>query len=165
MNIILIAAIANKGVIGKKGKIPWYLKEDLQHFKNLTTGSTVIMGRKTYESIGKPLPNRINIVLTRNPKNISNIKEVTSIRGALKASLKIKKDVYIIGGEFIYREFLPMAGKMYLTEINLDIKGGDVFFPCWLKEEWREISRSSKKDVDQNINYSFVEYERKELNS
>ena len=95
MNIILIAAIANKRVIGKKGKIPWYLKEDLRHFKKLTSGSAVIMGRKTYESIGKPLPNRINIVLTRNPKNFSNIKEVTSTQEALKVALKTNKDIYI----------------------------------------------------------------------
>ena len=165
MNIILIAAIANKRVIGKKGKIPWYLKEDLRHFKNLTSGSAVIMGRKTYESIGKPLPNRINIVLTRNPKNFSNIKEVTSTQEALKVALKTNKDIYIIGGEFVYKEFFPMAEKMYLTEINRNIKGGDVFFPCWSKKEWKEISRSSKKDVEKNISYSFVEYERKELNS
>lgn len=161
MNIILIAAIANKGVIGKEGKIPWYLKEDLQHFKNLTTGSIVIMGRKTYESIGKPLPNRNNIVLTRNPKNIKNIIEVTDTQEALNTALKINKDIYVIGGEFIYREFLPMAVKMYLTEIDLDVKGGDVFFPYWSKKEWKEISRFSKKDIDQNISYSFVEYERK----
>tara|TARA_B100000029_G_scaffold483487_1_gene534692 strand:+ start:662 stop:1147 length:486 start_codon:yes stop_codon:yes gene_type:complete len=161
MNIILIAAIANNGVIGKEGKIPWYLKEDLQHFKNLTTGSIVIMGRKTYESIGKPLPNRNNIVLTRNPKNIKNIIEVTDTQEALNTALKINKDIYVIGGEFIYREFLPMAVKMYLTEIDLDVKGGDVFFPYWSKKEWEEISRFSKKDIDQNISYSFVEYERK----
>ena len=109
MNIILIAALANNRVIGKEGKIPWNLKEDLARFKKLTSNSVVIMGRKTYESIGKPLSNRINLVMTRNAKEIKGLKVVPNSQVALEVASTYSKDIFIIGGENIYREFLPFS--------------------------------------------------------
>ena len=159
MNIALVAAVAKNRVIGRQGKIPWHIKDDLLHFKNLTTASAVIMGRKTYESIGKPLPNRTNIVMTRRPGRLKDIREVYSKNQALAVALEFSKDIYIIGGENIYREFLPLAKKMFLTEIALEVSG-DTYFPEWVKKEWIEVSRINKEDQSQDIKYSFVEYKR-----
>ena len=159
MNIALVAAVAKNRVIGRQGKIPWHIKDDLLHFKNLTTESAVIMGRKTYESIGKPLPNRTNIVMTRRPGRLKDIREVYSKNQALAVALEFSKDIYIIGGENIYREFLPLAKKMFLTEIALEVSG-DTHFPEWAKKEWIEVSRINKEDQSQDIKYSFVEYKR-----
>ena len=160
MKISLIAAFAEEGVIGKDGKIPWTLKEDLKHFKNKTEGCSVVMGRKTYESIGRPLPNRLNIVMTRNPKRQEGIKEVSNTKDALKVASSYSDEIFIIGGEKIYEEFLPLATKMYLTKIDIKVNG-DTFFPSWNKNEWKELSKQDKKDVDQGIEYWFLEYERK----
>ena len=159
MNIVLIAAVAKNRVIGRQGKIPWHIKDDLLHFKNLTTASAVIMGRKTYESIGKPLPNRTNIVMTKRPGRLKDIREVYNKNQALAVALEFSKDIYIIGGENIYREFLPLAKKMFLTEIALEVSG-DTHFPEWAKKEWIEVSRINKEDQSQDIKYSFVEYKR-----
>ena len=160
MKISLIAAFAEEGVIGKDGKIPWTLKEDLKHFRNKTEGCSVVMGRKTYESIGRPLPNRLNIVMTRNPKRQEGIKEVNNTKDALKVASSYSDEIFIIGGEKIYEEFLPLATKMYLTKIDIKVNG-DTFFPSWNKNEWKELSKQDKKDVDQGIEYWFLEYERK----
>ena len=160
MKISLIAAFAEEGVIGKDGKIPWTLKEDLKHFRNKTEGCSVVMGRKTYESIGRPLPNRLNIVMTRNPKRQEGIKEVSNTKDALKVASSYSDEIFIIGGEKIYKEFLPLATKMYLTKIDIKVNG-DTFFPSWNKNEWKELSKQDKKDVDQGIEYWFLEYERK----
>ena len=160
MKISLIAAFAEEGVIGKDGKIPWTLKEDLKHFRNKTEGSSVVMGRKTYESIGRPLPNRLNIVMTRSPKKLGGVKEVSNRKEALEIASSYSNEVFIIGGEKIYEEFLPMATKMYLTKIDIKVKG-DSFFPKWSLNDWKELSRRDKKDLDQNIEYCFLEYKRK----
>jgi len=160
LKISLIAAFAEEGVIGKDGKIPWTLKEDLKHFRNKTEGCSVVMGRKTYESIGRPLPNRLNIVMTRNPKRQEGIKEVSNTKDALKVASSYSDEIFIIGGEKIYEEFLPLATKMYLTKIDIKVNG-DTFFPSWNKNEWKELSKQDKKDVDQGIEYWFLEYERK----
>ena len=160
MKISLIAAFAEEGVIGKDGKITWTLKEDLKHFRNKTEGCSVVMGRKTYESIGRPLPNRLNIVMTRNPKRQEGIKEVSNTKDALKVASSYSDEIFIIGGEKIYEEFLPLATKMYLTKIDIKVNG-DTFFPSWNKNERKELSKQDKKDVDQGIEYWFLEYERK----
>lgn len=159
MNIVLVAAVAKNRVIGRQGKIPWHIKDDLLHFKKLTTESAVIMGRKTYESIGKPLPNRTNIVMTRRPRRLKDVREVYNKNQALAVALEFSKDIYIIGGENIYRDFLPLAKKMFLTEIALEVSG-DTHFPEWPKKEWVEVSRINKEDQSQDIKYSFVEYKR-----
>ena len=160
MKISLIAAFAEERVIGKDGKIPWTLKEDLKHFRNQTEGCSVVMGRKTYESIGRPLPNRLNIVMTKNPKMLEGVKEVSNRKEALEIASTYSNEVFIIGGEKIYEEFLPMATKMYLTKIDIKVKG-DSFFPKWSLNDWKELSRNDKKDLDQNIKYCFLEYKRK----
>ena len=160
MKISLIAAFAEEGVIGKDGKIPWTLKEDLKHFRNKTEGCSVVMGRKTYESIGRPLPNRLNIVMTKNPKGLAEVKEVNNRKEALEKASSYSDEIFIIGGEKIYKEFLPLATKMYLTKIDIKVNG-DTFFPSWNKNEWKELSKQDKKDVDQGIEYWFLEYERK----
>ena len=161
MKISLIAAFTEKRVIGKDGKIPWTLKEDLQHFRNKTEGCSVVMGRKTYQSIGKPLPNRLNIVMTRSPKSLEGVKEVTNKEEALKFASSYSDEVFIIGGEKIYEEFLPMATNMFLTKIDIKTKG-DTFFPKWNSSDWVELSKQDRKDRDQNIKYCFVEYKRKQ---
>ena len=160
MKISLIAAFAEERVIGKEGKIPWTLKEDLKHFRNKTEGCSVVMGRKTYESIGRPLPNRLNIVMTKNPKKLKGVKEVTNTEEALEIASSYSEEVFIIGGEKIYEEFLPMATKMYLTKIDIKVKG-DAFFPNWNLNDWKEFSKLDKKDLDQDIKYCFLEYRRK----
>ena len=160
MKISLIAAFAEEGVIGKDGKIPWTLKEDLKHFRNQTEGCSVVMGRKTYESIGRPLPNRLNIVMTKNPKKLEGVKEVSNRKEALEIASSYSDEVFIIGGEKVYEEFLPFATKMYLTKIDIKVKG-DTFFPNWNLSEWKELSRQDKRDLDQDIKYCFLEYKRK----
>ena len=121
MEIILIAAVSKDKVIGKQGGIPWKIKEDLSFFKEKTLNSPIIMGRATYESIGRPLPNRLNIVMTRSAINTEGVTEVTSVEKAIEAA-SINRDsskVYIIGGENIYKEFLPIAHRMIITEVDL----------------------------------------------
>ena len=160
MKISLIAAFTEEGVIGKDGKIPWTLKEDLKHFRNKTEGSSVVMGRKTYESIGRPFPNTLNIVMTKNPKMLEGVKEVSNRKEALEIASSYSNEVFIIGGEKIYEEFLPLATKMYLTKIDIKTKG-DAFFPKWNVNDLEELSRQDKEDLNQNIKYCFLEYKRK----
>jgi len=159
LKISLIAAFAKERVIGKDGKIPWSLKEDLKHFRNKTEGCSVVMGRKTYESIGRPLSNRLNIVMTRTPKKIKGVTEVINKERAMEIASAFSEEIFIIGGERVYEEFLPLASKMYLTEINVKVKG-DAFFPNWNLNDWNELSRKDCKDLNQNIEYSFLEYVR-----
>lgn len=160
MEIILIAAVSKDKVIGKQGGIPWKIKEDLSFFKEKTLNSPIIMGRATYESIGRPLPNRLNIVMTRSVKNTEGVTEVTSADKAIEAA-SINRDsskVYIIGGENIYKEFLPIAHRMIITEVDLYIKDGDTFFPEWNISEWKEQSRDQREE--NGTRFSFVEYTR-----
>jgi len=158
MEIILIAAVSKNKVIGKQGGIPWKIKEDLSFFKEKTLNSPIIMGRATYNSIGKPLPNRLNIVMTRSAKNTEGVIEVTSVETAIEAASTNKNSsrVYVIGGENIYKEFIPIAHKMIITEVNLHIEDGDAFFPEWNISEWKEQSRDQREE--NGIEFSFVEY-------
>ena len=158
MEIILIAAVSKNKVIGKQGGIPWKIKEDLSFFKEKTLNSPIIMGRATYNSIGRPLPNRLNIVMTRSAKNTEGVIEVTSVETAIEAASinKNSSRVYIIGGENIYKEFIPIAHKMIITEVNLHIEDGDAFFPEWNISEWKEQSRDQREE--NGIEFSFVEY-------
>lgn len=160
MEIILIAAVSKDKVIGKQGGIPWKIKEDLSFFKKKTLNSPIIMGRATYNSIGRPLPNRLNIVMTRSAKNTEGVTEVTSVEKAIEAA-SINRDssrVYIIGGQNIYKEFLPIAHRMIITEVDLYIKDGDTFFPEWNISEWKEQSRDQREE--NGTRFSFVEYTR-----
>lgn len=162
--ISLIVAIAHDNVIGRSNDLPWYLPADLKHFKDITTGHTVIMGRNTYESIaarlGGPLPNRHNVIVTRNQDLV--------VPGATVAhSLEIALDenengeVFVIGGAEIYAQSFLHADKLYITEVDADIVGGDTFFPAIDPTIWRETSRESHAQDDRNeFDYAFVTYER-----
>jgi dihydrofolate reductase len=154
---IIIAAVAENRVIGKDGDIPWDIPEDLQHFKQKTTGHTVIMGRKTFQSLPdsfKPLPDRQNIVLTRSdfePENESVI-VANSLRDAWQKAENDK--VFIIGGAGIYKQTIEEADKMILTEIHEEHEG-DTYFPEFSQKNWKEQKRNQKN------NFDFVKYQKK----
>ena len=133
--IRIIVACAENRVIGKNGEIPWYLPEDLKHFKELTMNHTVIMGRKTFESIGKALPGRRNIVLSRSVKKIDGCEVVNSFQKALETATG---EIYIIGGESLYKEALPIADVLEITEVHLK-PDGDTFFPKVEPESFRLV--------------------------
>ncbi len=155
--ISIIVAYANGRVIGRQGKIPWHLPDDLQHFKRITSGHTVVMGRKTYESIGHPLPQRRNIVLTHSDEiDIPGFEVVHS-----KEEVLALGDVFIVGGASLYRQFLEVAERLYITEVELDIKG-DAFFPTWSSDDFTLISsRAGVLDEKNSAPHTFLLYERK----
>lgn len=158
--VSLISAVADNGVIGKRNALPWYLPADLKHFKDVTMGKPIIMGRTTYESIGRPLPGRINIVLSsRTGFTAPGCEVVHTVAEALRA-VQGATEVMVIGGGAIYKEFLPLAEKMYLTEVHREIEG-DIYFPDFNKTEWREISRQDFGSDGKNpCAYSFTTLER-----
>ncbi|MBI2653965.1 type 3 dihydrofolate reductase [Candidatus Woesearchaeota archaeon] len=158
MIISLIAAMGRNKVIGKDNSLPWKLPEDMKRFKELTTGKPVVMGRKTFESIGKPLPNRKNIILTRDKNyKADGCIVVHSVNGALNAA-KGSNEVMIIGGANIYGQFLPIANKMHLTLIDADFEG-DAYFPEYDKNEWKEMKREEHKS--DKYGFVFVEMNRR----
>ncbi len=156
--ISLIVAMANNRVIGKNNQMPWHLPADLQHFKTITLGKPIIMGRKTYESIGRPLPGRKNIVISHNSNyKLDGCETVTSLEKALKLVNNVE-EVMIIGGGFLYAQTLHHANKLYLTFIDLDIDG-DTIFPDFEKLNIKEVKRDKYLKDEKNIyNYEFVEY-------
>jgi len=156
MEIILIAAVDQNLAIGKDGGIPWDIKEDLKFFKEKTQNSAIIMGRATFDSIGRPLPNRKNIVMTRSPQDREGVTEVTSVEDAIDEAKIFSQTINIIGGEYIYKEFLPIATKLIITEVGLNINSPDAYFPEWSTEEWKEVSRTDSSE--NGIKFSFVEY-------
>jgi dihydrofolate reductase len=157
--ISIIVAYAHGRVIGREGRIPWHLPDDLQHFKHITTGHTVVMGRKTYESIRHPLSERRNIVLTHNDEPAgAGIEVVHSKEDVLALG-----DVFIIGGASLYRQFLQFAGRLYITEIELDVEG-DAFFPKWRPDDFTLISsREGVLNKKNTIPHTFLLYERKKI--
>lgn len=160
MTISLIAAIAQNRVIGKNNTLPWHLPADMKHFRDLTRGKPVVMGSKTFESIGKALPNRINIVLSSDfAYKAEDSIVVHSIEEALQAA-SYAEEVMIIGGASIYAQFLPRANRMYLTIIHADVEG-DAFFPEYDEKEWKEVfTEDHEKDADNSYIYSFIILER-----
>ncbi|WP_019122132.1 dihydrofolate reductase [Brevibacillus massiliensis] len=156
--ISLIAAYANGRVLGKDGKMPWHLPGELQYFKQVTSGHTVVMGRKTFESIGRPLPNRRNVVLTRRHDFAAPGVEVAhSKREVLELG-----DVMIIGGAELYALFIDDADRLYLTEIELDTDG-DAFFPEWDRDQFTLVSATPGKVDEKNpLPHTFYVYERKQ---
>lgn len=165
--IHLIAALSANRVIGKQGQIPWHLPNDLAHFKALTLKQTVIMGRKTLESIGKPLPNRHNIILSRSPDfNFPNVEITRDFNSALSLALSLGTDIFIIGGESLYRSGLAVASRMYLTCVDTMIDGGDAFFPKYSDKDWKEISKEThQRDERHAFDYSFIVLERRSCES
>lgn len=160
-----IAAMAENRTIGFKNSLPWHLPADLKHFKTLTHEHPILMGRKTFESIGKPLPNRTNIILTRDPTyQAAGCIVVTSLELAIQEALNshhnTNNEIFIIGGEEIYRQLLPHVQQLYLTIVHHEFEG-DAFFPALNNNEWHEISRETHHaDEHHAYNYSFLTLER-----
>lgn len=162
MKISLIAAMANNRVIGLDNKMPWHLPADLKHFKAVTLGKPVIMGRLTYESIGKALPGRENIVIsTQCNYQLVDACVVPSCDDALAVAEKTADEVMIIGGGKIYAEFIGQASYLYLTLIDIDVEG-DTQFPDWESQgDWRQIKYEAQQPNDKNpYHYAFVTLER-----
>ena len=159
--ISLIAALGNNRVIGWHNQLPWHLPADLRHFKDLTLGKPVLMGRKTHESIGRPLPERLNLVVTRDDNfTVSGCQIFHSIPAAL-AHVANEPEIMVIGGAEIFAACLPQAHTLYLTSIRHDF-AGDSFFPTWDAEAWQEVERLDCKPDEKNpYDYSFVTLKRK----
>ena len=153
----MIAAMANNRVIGLDNKMPWHLPADLQHFKKVTTGKPVIMGRKTFESIGRPLPGRRNIIITRNSEYTAQGIEVVTTPDTALELVTTAEEVMIIGGGNIYEQFLPKAERLYLTFIDLDVKG-DTQFPDYNKvANWYVKEEQENHPDDKSLSsYKFV---------
>jgi len=160
MIISIIAAVADNMLIGKDNKLPWNLPADLEYFKRNTLGKPVIMGAKTFESIGKPLPNRKNIILSLDENyKAEGCIVVTSIEKALK-EVGDDEEVMIAGGASIYKQFLPLANRLYLTFIHHKFEG-DAYFPEINFDQWKELSRKDNKPDERNLySYSFVIFEK-----
>lgn len=156
MNISIIAAMDTNRVIGNENQLPWHLPADLRHFKEMTIGKPVVMGRKTYESIGKALPERHNIVISgQTDLQLEDCDVVTSLEAAL-ATAGSAEEIMIIGGASIYEQALKYADTMYITFVDTEANG-DTFFPKWDKESWQEISREKHPADEKNrFSYSFV---------
>ncbi len=157
--IYLAAAVAANGIIGANGRLPWHLPEDLKHFKQLTLGHPVIMGRKTWESLnGKALPGRDNIVVTRRPGYAA---PGAAVAGSLEGAIALcagEPIAFVIGGEGLFRECLPIADGLVLTEIRRDFEG-DTRFPDWDRSQWKESQREAHTAAD-GMRFDFVLYER-----
>ncbi len=153
----LIAAMAKGRVIGRDNTLPWQLPEDLKHFKTTTLGKPVIMGRKTWESLGRPLPGRRNIVISRNADYSPTGGELAPSLQAAIAMAAEADEIFVIGGADIYRQALPLAQRLYLTEIALDV-AGDAHFPEFALADWSEISRETHTSTS-GIAYAFVLYQ------
>ncbi|MFO7582736.1 type 3 dihydrofolate reductase [Guyparkeria sp.] len=164
MRVSLIAAMARNQVIGRNNQLPWRLPADLKHFKQVTMGKPLIMGRRTYESIGRPLPGRANIVVTRDEDfTADGVIIVHSLNDALdeaEAHLDEDREVMVMGGADIYYQFLPRADRMYLTLVELEV-AGDAHFPAYVPDEW-ELVEATRHDADDKnpYNYQFLTFDR-----
>jgi dihydrofolate reductase len=166
MKLSLIVAATTNNVIGRNNELPWHLPQDLKYFKSVTLGKPVIMGRKTFESIGKPLPGRTNIVVTRQKDwKFSGVLVAESIEEALEVGQQFRneqqnlaEEVMVIGGAEIYRHALPLATKIYLTRINVQVNG-DAYFPELPPSEWKLVSEVPG-DLDASMPHKFLVLER-----
>lgn len=157
--IVLIVATARNRVIGKNGKMPWHLSADLKRFKTLTMGHPIIMGRKTFESIGRTLPGRRNIVISRDAElSIEGAETATSFQSAISLCANAD-EVFVIGGQQIYLAALPFADRIELTEVDLDVDG-DVWFPEIDHHYWHESGRESHREETSGMDYCFVTLHR-----
>ena len=166
IQLAAIVAAAENGVIGRNNALPWHLSEDLKYFKRVTLGKPIVMGRKTFESIGRPLPGRTNIVITRNHAyRHEGVKVVSTLDEALSLAADIAlidgvEELLVIGGAEIYRESIPRADRLYLTEVHAAVQGDALLPPIdWSK--WREVARERHRAQPPNpYDYSFVVYDR-----
>jgi dihydrofolate reductase len=159
--VTIIAAIAENNALGKDNQLIWHLPADLKRFKKTTLNHVVIMGRKTFESLGKPLPNRSNILITRDKNyKAEGCVVVNSLKEALKVALKSDENPFILGGAAIYTQAMPFADKLDITFVHHQFDA-DVFFPEIDKTIWKETSRENfKADENNKYDYSFVIFER-----
>lgn len=158
MKISIVVAVSENNVIGKQGQIPWYSSEDLKHFKSLTTGHHILMGRKTHESIGRPLPDRTNLILTKDEKfKPEGCFVFEELGEAIRfASERKEEELFIVGGEQIYKLTLPMAERIYLTQVKR-VFDGDAHFPEIDEEKWQELSREEHLDLEPPLVFRTLE--------
>lgn len=161
--IVMVVAMDNNRCIGRKGQVPWRLKRDMKHFRAVTSAKTVVMGRKTWDSIPerfRPLPNRRNVILTRNPYYHAEGAEV--MHSLEEVMDKVSEDLYVIGGGEIYDAFMPVADKLVITCVHAEIEGGDAFFPSMPSEQWtsKELHFVHLADENNEHDFEVVSYER-----
>ncbi len=158
--ISVIAALAKNRVIGIENRLPWRLPEDLAHFKALTFNHPILMGRKTFESLGRPLPGRTNIVITRNP---GYRKDGCLVAASIPAAIALCEDadeIFFIGGAELYAQAIPLADRLYLTEVDIEAEG-DAWFPEYDRSAFREVSRETRTgEKGDALRFGFVVYER-----
>ncbi len=163
MKISLIVAVARNQVIGLDNRMPWHLSADLKKFKEITMGSPILMGRKTFESIGKPLPGRRNIIISRNESYQQEGCEVFNDLNAAIESCKNNEELFVIGGAKLYKTMLPHANYLYLTEIHKEFVG-DTRFPEYDSRNWLEIERQEvDNDPTVDFSYSFVKLQKNDV--
>jgi dihydrofolate reductase len=155
----MIVARSRNHVIGRDNQMPWKISADLQFFKRVTMGHPVIMGRKTWESIGRPLPGRRNIVVSRNTAYEASGGELVGSLDEALSSLSEFPRVFVIGGEQLFTQAFPKADRLYITEIDMNIDGGDTFFKVPNPSDWKEVERTPGSEGD--ITFSFITLERK----
>ena len=151
--VSVIVAVAENGVIGDKNSLLWHISEDLRNFKRITSGHPVVMGRKTFESLGRPLPNRKNVVITRQDIEIEGCEVAHSLEEAL-AMFSADEEIFIIGGAQIYREAMPIADRFYLTRVHHSYEG-DTSFPEWNEAEWQKVD-SERFERGEKYEYPFT---------
>lgn len=164
--VAMIAALARNRVIGVDNRLPWYLPEDLRFFKRMTQAKPLVMGRKTFESIGRPLPGRLNIVVTRDPGfHHEGVRVCHDLDAALaladrQATIDAAEEIMVMGGAQIYAQALPLASHLYLTEVDIEVEG-DARFPALDMAEWEEVQRVPGEPAEGQPSYSFVHYRRR----
>ena len=160
MVISHLVAVSNNNVIGKDNDLPWKLKRDLQHFKNYTTGKTIVMGRKTYESIGRPLPNRKNIIISSTIRSIDGAEVFSSLEAALEA-LKHEDEIIITGGSYLFNDTADIVNKLVITFVDTSIEDGDVFYSDIDYKKWNLVEESFfQKDSENEHDFSIKIYEK-----
>ena len=167
MNLAVICAMSENRIIGRSNELPWHLPGDLKYFKQTTLGSPIIMGRKTWESIGRPLPGRSNIVVSRNNQlTIEQVQTADSLTGAIKLAREVAvpdnvSEVFVIGGAELYKEAFPLADRLYLTRVHAEIEG-DTYLEGFKEKDWIEISRETFNVADhEGHNYSICILEKR----
>jgi len=159
MIVSIVVAISENHAIGKDNQLLWHLPKDLKHFKEITSGGTVIMGRKTYDSVGRPLPNRRNIIITRQQIEITGCEVVNSLQAALDLC-RGTEEVFIVGGAEIYKQAMTLTDRIYLTIVHANIEG-DTYFPEINADIWKETERADHEADEKNaLPFSFITLER-----
>jgi dihydrofolate reductase len=166
MIISLIAAMDQNRVIGVNNQLPWQISEDLKYFRRVTSGNPVLMGRKTFESIGRVLPNRLNIIMTRRkdfqaPAGAWVVDSWERALATVRAQVPNAGELFVIGGAEIYQLALPYADRLYITEVDTQVKGGDAHFPNFNPGDYNEKKREVHPAVEETPRFSFVIYEKK----